>query len=90
MNKVESADSFALEESHQSTEQLDKNEEKREKKKSTIKDKFNSFVSPLLLSSHEPLPQNPTRIQEALETYKYCLTICGFLLTFRVSYHTSV
>ena len=67
MDKVESADSIALGESHQSTEQLDKNEKK---KKSTIKDKFIAFISPLLLSSHEPLPQNSTRIQEILETFK--------------------
>ena len=66
MDKVESADSIALSESHQSTEQLDKND----KKISTIKDKFTSFISPLLLSSHEPLPQNSTSIQEILETFK--------------------
>ena len=62
MEKVESADSIALGESHQSTEKLDRND--CEKKKSTIQDKFNLFISPILLSSHEPLPQNSTHIQE--------------------------
>ena len=61
MDKVESADSIALGESHQSTEQLDRNDRK---KKSTFQDKFTSFASPLLLSSHGPLPQNATHIQE--------------------------
>ena len=65
MDKVESAASIDLGESHQSTEQLDKNDKKKNR---TIRDKFTSFVSPFLLSSHEPLPQNPTHFQENLET----------------------
>ena len=77
MDKVESADSIALSESHQSTEQLDKNDKK---KTSTIKDKFTSFISPLLLSSHEPLPQNSTSIQEILETFKLLSDILWFCL----------
>ena len=61
MDKVESGDSLALSEVHQSTDKLDRNEDNRN---STIKQKFTKYFSPLLLSSHPPEPQNPSILEE--------------------------
>ena len=62
MDKVESGDSLALSEVHQSTDKLDRNEDNN--RSSTIKQNFTKYFSPLLLSYHPPEPQNPTILEE--------------------------
>ena len=79
MEKVESADSFAMSDAHQSTDQLDKNDTERPK---SLRSKISSLLSPFLLSYHQPLPQNPTLIQEYFRDVGiFYQKFCGFNIT---------
>ena len=79
MEKVESADSFAMSDTNQSTDQLDKNDTERPK---TFRSKISFILSPFLLSYHQPLPQNPTFIQEYFRDVRiFYQKFCGFNIT---------
>ena len=78
MEKVESADSFAMSDAHQSTDQLDKNDTERPK---TLRSKISSLLSPFLLSYHQPLPQNPTLIQDHFRDVRLEYFIRSFVVS---------